>query len=182
LLLQPELAIFSWDMLDARLAQALRMPSEQEMAAAIRALAVPVAGARDVYALPVLSAGFMGKLLREFAHAHSLPVKYTPPNTMNHYGLTMAELGLRSLFRDMVALVLQPLAAQLLPLDAVPGPLNSHHAFSIRYRLGEDIALDRHMDLSQVAGKKKQHKTKQNKNRRGKEGKTNRKKRQKKEK
>ena len=58
------------------------------------------------------------------------------------------QLGLAPFF-DALLVHLRPLLAVLLPSWGAAS-LDSHHAFTIAYNLGEDESLDQHMDDSEV--------------------------------
>merc|ERR1719316_1916174 len=67
---------------------------------------------------------------------------------MRSSGALLNEMGLEPLIFDLQDAVIQPLAAILLP--EAGSELESHHAFTIRYRGGEDTHLDVHTDDSDV--------------------------------
>jgi len=104
--------------------------------------------------------GLAQRLLRELASveawADQTGWRLKRPNSMNRYGLVIKDVGLASLAEAMAAAVVSPLAAILggpqtcrpeLPANAVHGKL---HAFTVRYRGGEDRRLDTHVDSSEV--------------------------------
>merc|ERR1719316_2204448 len=67
---------------------------------------------------------------------------------MRSSGALLNEMGLEPLVFALQDAVIQPLAAILLP--EAGSELESHHAFTIRYRGGEDTHLDVHTDDSDV--------------------------------
>ena len=129
---------------------ALHQATPSDRAAALARLVQPVPGATEVFRLPALSGPFMTALLDELAHAAArTDVAWTRPNTMNNYGFLLAEIGLQPLLQELLQHVLQPLGNQFLS-NWTQGVLDSQHTFTIRYQRGQDVALARHMDLSQV--------------------------------
>ena len=117
---------------------------------ALHRIAHRVQGAADVFILPVLSDAFMQLVEDELEHAQqqSDRITWTRPNTMNHYGFVLEELGLQGMLDSILHRVLAPLASQLLP--SWGAELDAQHTFTIRYAVGEDLDLDRHMDQSEV--------------------------------
>merc|ERR1712232_1392494 len=69
------------------------------------------------------------------------------PNSMNNYGVIIGEIGFEPWVRSLQDL-LRPLGELLWP-----GPgcgWGGHHCFIVRYRQGEDLGLDMHVDDSEV--------------------------------
>ena len=132
--------------------------------------AVKVQGATDVWMLPVFTEAFASMLQEELAHAqafqHGDGRDWTRPNTMNNFGFVLQELGLKPMLDKVLEHVLSPLSRMLLPDYSNGGggdsssdgdgrgfrgtSLDSQHTFTIRYKAGEDVDLDNHMDQSAV--------------------------------
>eukprot|EP00039_Didymoeca_costata_P033285 m.41655 g.41655 ORF g.41655 m.41655 type:complete len:467 (+) comp9795_c0_seq1:84-1484(+) len=132
--------------LSPELVYALKQPNRS----ALISLATPVPGTYGVYMIPILSEAFMLMLRDELDYAQSQKerISWTRPNTMNNFGFVLEELGLGSLLDGFLQHVVTPLAKTF--LHDWSESLDSHHVFTIRYSVGEDLDLDRHMDLSEV--------------------------------
>jgi len=101
----------------------------------------------EVFSFPVFSKALCRLLLEELMgfYASGLPAKR--PNSMNNYGIILSDIGLEP-FADSLQGLLQPLGDLLWP---GPGSSwDSHHCFVVRYREGEDLGLDMHVDDSDV--------------------------------
>jgi hypothetical protein len=97
----------------------------------------------------------------------SLPLRR--PNSMNAYGLVIDDIGLSAFVSALRARYINPLAAVLFgdalasatavadrkqsPATAVDSHsevLKSHHAFTVKYKVGEDLNLATHIDASDI--------------------------------
>lgn len=105
--------------------------------------------APGVYSMSVFTSEFCRMLMEEVAHANQQSNNYSRPNTMNNYGVVLEELGFRPWLEEFISRVLNPVSAVYFG-DWGGGFLDSHHAFTLRYQVGKDETLDRHMDLSEV--------------------------------
>lgn len=72
------------------------------------------------------------------------------PNSMNRHGVVLEDVGLSSLVKALVNVVVSPLYDALWPHRADKCVLSDSHAFTVRYRVGEDSSLDPHVDSSEV--------------------------------
>jgi len=70
------------------------------------------------------------------------------PNSMNRYGVVFADVGLGAVIDALVESVVGPMVAAIWP--ECEGSLGGRHAFTVRYRSGEDRRLDTHVDSSEV--------------------------------
>jgi len=86
--------------------------------------------------------------MEEITHFYGSKLPARRPNSMNNYGIILNEIGLETLAFTLQDSVIQPLASILLP--EAGSELESHHAFTIRYRGGEDTHLDVHTDDSDI--------------------------------
>lgn len=105
--------------------------------------------APGVFGLAVFTPRFCHLLMEEMANANVQPILFTRPNTMNNYGIVLEEIGFGPWLDAFVDKVLNPLS-ELLFSEWGGGTLDSRHAFTLRYRVGEDEHLNRHMDQSEV--------------------------------
>ncbi|CAE7225894.1 CP2 [Symbiodinium sp. CCMP2592] len=71
------------------------------------------------------------------------------PNSMNRYGVVLEDLGLGAFAAALATGLASPLAAALYP-ERRFGVFNDIHAFTVRYRGGEDRFLETHVDSSEV--------------------------------
>eukprot|EP00929_Paragymnodinium_shiwhaense_P098561 TRINITY_DN60019_c0_g1_i1.p1 TRINITY_DN60019_c0_g1~~TRINITY_DN60019_c0_g1_i1.p1 ORF type:complete len:603 (+),score=136.51 TRINITY_DN60019_c0_g1_i1:128-1936(+) len=104
--------------------------------------------AEDVFSFRLLKKSFCEFLMEEISHFYASKLPARRPNSMNNYGIILSEIGLDPLVFFLQDTVVQPLAAVLLPEEG--SELESYHAFTIRYRGGEDTHLDVHTDDSDV--------------------------------
>jgi hypothetical protein len=103
-----------------------------------------------VWSFDLFSQLFCDQLVAELDAFEASPLDKSRPNSMNNYGLILDDIGLESLMHQLVAQVVQPLAAIL--LADVPGArsLDHHHAFIVDYAQGRDVSLDMHTDDSEI--------------------------------
>jgi hypothetical protein len=103
-----------------------------------------------VYSLPVFTKQFCNAFIEEMEHFEASPMPKGRPNTMNNYGVLLNELGFDEEFlipfRDNY---LNPIA-HLLFKDCGGGMLDSHKAFVVKYKEGEDTDLSCHYDNAEV--------------------------------
>ena len=81
-----------------------------------------------------------------------LPIKR--PNSMNSYGLVLNTIGMKKSWTYFIQQIIKPLSDVLL-MDYLNDDnkeylFTNHHTFIIRYKQGEDINLDTHIDASKV--------------------------------
>lgn len=101
----------------------------------------------EVYSFPLFTDDFCEVLLEEVTNFYDSGLPARRPNSMNNYGIVLAEIGLEPWVRSLQDLV-KPLGEVLWP-----GPgcgWDGHHCFIVRYREGEDLGLDMHVDDSEV--------------------------------
>ncbi|RXG67592.1 2-oxoglutarate and iron-dependent oxygenase domain-containing protein 2 [Armadillidium vulgare] len=68
---------------------------------------------------------------------------------MNRYGVSVDEIGFESLINDLRTKYLFPLSHYFFP-EWTGSSLDSHRAFVVKYKVGEDIDLSYHYDNSEV--------------------------------
>lgn len=100
------------------------------------------------YSFEVFSIAFCETLMEEIRNFYSTGLPAKRPNSMNKYGIILNDIGLEPLMFAIQDEVVQPLSAVLFPTEG--SELESHHAFTIRYKGGEDTHLDVHTDDSDV--------------------------------
>lgn len=101
----------------------------------------------EVISFPLFTEEFCDMFAEEVLgfYASGLPARR--PNSMNNYGIVVGEIGLEPLILGLQE-VLRPLGEFLWP---GPGSgWDGHHCFIVRYREGEDLGLDMHVDDSEV--------------------------------
>eukprot|EP00927_Polykrikos_kofoidii_P027614 TRINITY_DN24226_c0_g1_i1.p1 TRINITY_DN24226_c0_g1~~TRINITY_DN24226_c0_g1_i1.p1 ORF type:complete len:500 (+),score=52.44 TRINITY_DN24226_c0_g1_i1:55-1554(+) len=101
-----------------------------------------------VYSFEVFTTAFCDMLMEEINNFYSTKLPARRPNSMNNYGIILNEIGLAPLMFAIQDEIIQPLAAVLFPTEG--SELEGHHAFTIRYKGGEDTHLDVHTDDSDV--------------------------------
>jgi len=106
----------------------------------------------EVYSFQCFTKHFLQILNEELSNfyqqAAAHGIEYRRPNSMNNYGVILNEIGMKPLLDALQQGVIWPLARALFPQ---PGfQFDSHHSFIVRYRSGEDLGLDMHVDDSDV--------------------------------
>ena len=150
--LHPELLELREEHLEPAFVAAVRSGTE----AALRSVLRPVAGAKDLFTLPVLTRGWCERLHAEVraitTWTAAQGLSPTRPNSMNRYGLVLDELGYEPAFAALVRDWLQPFGALLYP-EVGGATLDDHHAFVVQYDAredGGDVELGFHVDQSDV--------------------------------
>ncbi|XP_045890287.1 2-oxoglutarate and iron-dependent oxygenase domain-containing protein 2 [Micropterus dolomieu] len=103
-----------------------------------------------VYRFPVFERSFCEELVEELEHFERSSAPKGRPNTMNHYGILLNELGFDEDFiTPLREHYLHPLTSLLYP-DCGGRCLDSHKAFVVKYDMNEDLDLSYHYDNSEV--------------------------------
>jgi hypothetical protein len=107
----------------------------------------------DVFAFDMLRPEFCAALLDEVAHFETWCSRsrlgVVRPNTMNNYGAVLDSFGFSPMLDRLMAEYVSPLAARYYP-EVGGNSLDSHHGFVVEYQPGKDVALDFHVDESDV--------------------------------
>lgn len=140
-MLHPELysVVFLDKWLDARFQHVRDMLAQHCTSVHIRFLRP------DIFTFPLFSPRFCQLLAQELEHIERSRTDLARPNNMAYSGTILRDVGL-DFCDDLVARLLQPLAASLMQMN----PLGSLHAFAVAYGTGLDKALDPHVDDSTV--------------------------------
>ena len=78
-----------------------------------------------------------------------LPIKR--PNSMNAYGLVLNSIGMKKSWTYFIQQIIKPLSDALIPCKTKKyWDFKNHHTFIIRYKNGEDVNLDTHIDASAI--------------------------------
>ncbi|KAG8011608.1 2-oxoglutarate and iron-dependent oxygenase domain-containing protein 2 [Nibea albiflora] len=103
-----------------------------------------------VYRLSVFEKSFCDELVEELEHFEQSSAPKGRPNTMNHYGILLDELGFDEDFiTPLCERYLYPLTSLLYP-DCGGCCLDSHKAFVVKYDMNEDLDLSYHYDNAEV--------------------------------
>ncbi|KAK3862066.1 hypothetical protein Pcinc_032037 [Petrolisthes cinctipes] len=102
-----------------------------------------------IYSFPVFTTQFCHALVEELANYEQSPLPKARPNTMNAYGIKLDELGFDEFVTRLRSDYLTPLTRLLYP-DWGGGQLDSHKAFIVTYREGQDVDLAYHYDNAEV--------------------------------
>ncbi|XP_042278301.1 2-oxoglutarate and iron-dependent oxygenase domain-containing protein 2-like [Thunnus maccoyii] len=103
-----------------------------------------------VYRFPVFEKSFCKELVEELEHFEQSSAPKGRPNTMNHYGILLNELGFDEGFiTPLRQQYLHPLTSLLYP-DCGGRCLDSHKAFVVKYDINEDVYLSYHYDNAEV--------------------------------
>lgn len=131
------------------LVENLRGGLEGRSEAELRALVTKESNTQ-IFSLAVFTPGFMTQFVEELEHFERSGLPVSRPNSMNNYGMILHDLGFSPLMDVLVTRYLAPLARVLYPQDAAAQLLDSHHSFTVEYRLGQDVDLGFHYDDSDV--------------------------------
>lgn len=100
-----------------------------------------------IFTFDFISDEFCDLLIREMDEFESSDQPKRRPNTMNKYGVILAEMGMHGLVTTLVDEWLAPMAAVLYPQEPVAVALDHHHSFFVQYDPhGGDLGLDMHHD------------------------------------
>ncbi|KAK4315246.1 hypothetical protein Pmani_013519 [Petrolisthes manimaculis] len=102
-----------------------------------------------IYSFPVFTPEFCEALVEELANYEQSPLPKASPNTMNSYGIKLDELGFDAFMSRLRSDYLTPLTRLLYP-DCGGDQLDSHKAFIVTYRQGQDVDLAYHYDNAEV--------------------------------
>ncbi|KAF3696188.1 2-oxoglutarate and iron-dependent oxygenase domain-containing protein 2 [Channa argus] len=103
-----------------------------------------------VYRFPVFEKSFCEELVEELEHFEQSSAPKGRPNTMNHYGILLNELGFdEGFFTPLREQYLHPLTSLLYP-ECGGCCLDSHKAFVVKYDMNEDLDLSYHYDNAEV--------------------------------
>ena len=86
-----------------------------------------------IYAFPMFTDAFCTMLLEELTHYNASGLPAQRPNTMNHNGLILNQLGLAPLADSLMRTYVQPLARYLFPSEG--SCLDTQHTFTVQYRM-----------------------------------------------
>ncbi|XP_053636570.1 2-oxoglutarate and iron-dependent oxygenase domain-containing protein 2 [Cherax quadricarinatus] len=102
-----------------------------------------------IYSLPVFTKEFCKLFLDELVNFEESPLPKDQPNTMNQYGIKLDEFGFDNFISSLRQTYLTPLTKLLFP-DVGGESLDSHKAFIVTYKEGQDVDLDYHYDNAEV--------------------------------
>ncbi|XP_071372005.1 2-oxoglutarate and iron-dependent oxygenase domain-containing protein 2 isoform X2 [Centroberyx affinis] len=119
--------------------------SEEGLAGLLQAEAAP-----RVFRFTVFEKRFCEELIEELQHFEQSAAPKGRPNTMNHYGILLNELGFDEGFvTPLRERYLLPVTSLLYP-DCGGRRLDSHKAFVVKYDMHEDLDLSYHYDNAEV--------------------------------
>ena len=101
-----------------------------------------------VFEAPVFKKTFVKKLIEELKFFKSSNIPHEQPNSMNHHGVILDEIGFQSFFDNLRTKYIQPLAQKVFnDPDLI---LDTHRAFVVKYALNEDKDLAAHFDNAEI--------------------------------
>jgi len=139
--LHPHLYEFSEKFVDSKLRDALNDNEEE-----LRSLFEKETGT-GIYSFRMFTDQFCTELIQEVEHFEHSGMPIMRPNTMNNYGVILDEIGFEPFFQRLLDYV-KPIAT--LFYGRMGATLDSHHAFIVQYKIGEDTDLGFHYDESEV--------------------------------
>ena len=102
----------------------------------------------EVFKVPVFTSNFAEKFMAELKHFKNSNITHAQPNSMNHHGILLDEIGFNEFFDTFRASYLQPLARQLLNDQDIE--LDSQKVFIVKYAMNEDLELAPHFDNAEI--------------------------------
>ncbi|XP_074642508.1 2-oxoglutarate and iron-dependent oxygenase domain-containing protein 2-like [Tubulanus polymorphus] len=102
-----------------------------------------------VFSLPVFTREFCKQLIEELSHFEKSDFPKGRPNTMNRYGVLLDEIGFKDFIDILRVEYLQPITT-LLYADIGGASVDSHRAFTVKYKHGEDTELNFHFDNAEI--------------------------------
>jgi ankyrin repeat protein len=99
-----------------------------------------------VYSFEILTPEFCQKLVEEMVHYEQSGLPVRRPNSMNNYGLVLNSMGLEDMCSDIMKQLIEPLSSELYGESG----FRAHHSFIVKYKIGEDLDLDTHIDSSDI--------------------------------
>ncbi|XP_006813813.2 2-oxoglutarate and iron-dependent oxygenase domain-containing protein 2-like [Saccoglossus kowalevskii] len=109
-----------------------------------------IENAERVFSFQIFTKTFCKEFMEEITCFESTNLPKGRPNTMNNYGVLLNELGFDEKFMTPLRInYLRPITRLLFP-DWGGDNLDSHKAFIVKYKIGEDLALNYHYDNAEV--------------------------------
>lgn len=106
--------------------------------------------AEKVYSFQVFTPEFCKKFIEEISNFENTDLPKGRPNTMNNFGVLLNELGFdENFFSPLRTNYLMPITRLLYP-ECGGNTLDSHKAFTVHYKIGEDLDLSYHYDNAEV--------------------------------
>lgn len=105
--------------------------------------------ASQVYIIPVFTQHFCERLIEELENFNMSSIPKGRPNTMNNHGILLDELGFKNFLDPFMAHFIQPLTKILFPSFGGCS-LDSYKAFTVKYKISEDLNLGYHFDNAEV--------------------------------
>ena len=101
----------------------------------------------------IFSNAFVEELLEELGEFDGTGIPLRRPNGMNRYGVIVEDVAggiptLAESFGKLIQSHLRPLSETLFPESVGSDDAKDHFAFTVRYKLGEDLELKEHRDAS----------------------------------
>ncbi|XP_078337622.1 2-oxoglutarate and iron-dependent oxygenase domain-containing protein 2-like isoform X3 [Crassostrea virginica] len=111
---------------------------------------IKVCKADRVYTFPIFTEEFCRLFVEEMSHFEDCDCPKGRPNTMNKYGVLLNELGFdENFFTPLREHYISAITSILYP-DWGGASLDSHKAFVVKYKLGEDTDLNYHYDNAEI--------------------------------
>jgi hypothetical protein len=100
-----------------------------------------------IYSFQMFTEEFCRELVEEVESMEASGLPILRPNSMNNYGVILDDFGFSPFFEHLREFIL-PISSKL--YGEIGSHLDSHHAFIVQYKIGEDLDLDFHYDDSEV--------------------------------
>lgn len=100
-----------------------------------------------VFSFDFLKPEYCERLIRAVAEVERTQGMARQPNSMNRYGCVLGERGFGGMLEKLALEWMRPLCKAVFPMA---GEIEDYYAFTIKYKLGEDVSLDMHKDSSDV--------------------------------
>jgi hypothetical protein len=103
-----------------------------------------------VFTFEIFTKEFCAKFVEEIEHFESTGLPISRPNSMNNYGLILADLGFTDFIDQLLLKYMAKFARFFYPEWREAQNLDSHHSFIVQYKTNEDLDLGFHYDDSHV--------------------------------
>lgn len=111
---------------------------------------IKVEKAERVYTFPIFTEEFCRLFVEELSHFEDSDCPKGRPNTMNKYGVLLNELGFDEDFLTPLREHYIAAITSLMYPDWGGASLDSHKAFVVKYKLGQDTDLNYHYDNAEI--------------------------------
>lgn len=107
----------------------------------------------QIYSWALFTTDFCREFIAEVRHFEKWcvenDIEKRLPNSMNNYGVVLGDFGFYDFLQQFMLTYIKPITATLYP-EVGGDSLDYHHSFIVEYAVDKDVALDFHVDASDV--------------------------------